>query len=43
MGSFRKTELERLGYQPNAYVVQKFWELCQQQLNVSGNPNKCEK
>ncbi|WJX79682.1 peptidyl-prolyl cis-trans isomerase precursor, variant 2 [Trifolium repens] len=35
MGNFRKTELERLGYQPNAYVVQKFWELCQQQLNVS--------
>ncbi|CAJ2632128.1 unnamed protein product [Trifolium pratense] len=35
MEKYRKTELERLGYQPNADVVQKFWELCQQQLNVS--------
>nr|XP_027188333.1 sister-chromatid cohesion protein 3 isoform X2 [Cicer arietinum] len=33
--TFSKSNLERLGYQPNAYVVQKFWELCQQQLNVS--------
>ncbi|KAL5060472.1 hypothetical protein RYX36_032076 [Vicia faba] len=32
---FFKTKLERLGYQPNAYEVQKFWELCQLQFNGS--------
>lgn len=40
---FYKTKLERLGYQPNAYEVQKFWELCQLQFNDSGNPNKYAK
>lgn len=33
--NFAKTKLERLGYQPSADVLQKFWELCQQQLNTS--------
>ncbi|KAJ1392728.1 Stromalin conservative domain [Sesbania bispinosa] len=33
--NFSKTNLERLGYQPDANVLQKFWELCQQQLNIS--------
>ena len=35
MTNFSKTGLERLGYRPNAYVLQKFIKLCQQQLNVS--------
>lgn len=34
MTNFSKTGLEGLGYRPNAHVLQKFWELCQQQLNV---------
>ncbi|KAE9585307.1 hypothetical protein Lalb_Chr25g0287581 [Lupinus albus] len=33
--NFSKTKLERLLYEPNEYVVRKFWELCEQQLNVS--------
>ncbi|KAK7337377.1 hypothetical protein VNO77_17946 [Canavalia gladiata] len=33
--NFNNTKLERLRYQPDANVVQKFWELCQQQLNIS--------
>ncbi|KAL2345358.1 hypothetical protein Fmac_006643 [Flemingia macrophylla] len=33
--NFNKTKLERLGYSPDANVLQKFWELCQQQLNMS--------
>ncbi|KAJ1390703.1 Stromalin conservative domain [Sesbania bispinosa] len=33
--NFSKTNLERLGYQPDANMLQKFWELCQQQLNIS--------
>ncbi|KAK7244685.1 hypothetical protein RIF29_39510 [Crotalaria pallida] len=33
--NFSKTKLERLGYQPNEDVIQQFWELCQQQLNIS--------
>lgn len=33
--NFSKTELERLGYQPDAHMLQKFWELCRQQLNNS--------
>ncbi|KAL1351079.1 hypothetical protein HN51_015054 [Arachis hypogaea] len=32
---FSKTKLEKLGYAPSADMLQKFWELCQQQLNVS--------
>ncbi|KEH41297.1 sister-chromatide cohesion protein [Medicago truncatula] len=35
MTNFSKTGLERLGYRPNSYVLQKFQKLCQQQLNVS--------
>ncbi|KAG2406635.1 Sister-chromatid cohesion protein [Vigna angularis] len=33
--NFRKTQLEALGYQPDAIMLRKFWELCQQQLNIS--------
>ncbi|KAL9332454.1 hypothetical protein ACSQ67_002064 [Phaseolus vulgaris] len=33
--NFRKTQLETLGYQPDAIMLRKFWELCQQQLNIS--------
>jgi len=40
MTNFSKTGLEGLGYWPNAHVLQKFWELCQQQLNVPGNSSK---
>ncbi|XP_061366461.1 sister-chromatid cohesion protein 3 [Gastrolobium bilobum] len=35
MAKLNKTNLETLGYQPDAYVLQKFWVLCQQQLNIS--------
>jgi hypothetical protein len=30
------TRLESLGYLPELDMVQKFWELCEQQLNISG-------
>ncbi|KAI4301329.1 hypothetical protein L6164_034617 [Bauhinia variegata] len=33
--NFSKSKLERLGYQPDGNLIQKFWEFCQQQLNVS--------
>ncbi|KAG4393985.1 hypothetical protein AAZX31_03G187600 [Glycine max] len=33
--NFNKTKLEKLGYQPDTDMLQKFWELCQQQLNIS--------
>ncbi|KAK7378918.1 hypothetical protein VNO80_04367 [Phaseolus coccineus] len=32
--NFTETQLETLGYQPDAIVLRKFWELCQQQLNI---------
>ncbi|XP_027352441.1 sister-chromatid cohesion protein 3 isoform X2 [Abrus precatorius] len=35
MTIFNKTKLQILGYQPDTKVLQKFWELCQQQLNIS--------
>ncbi|XVF72517.1 hypothetical protein PTKIN_Ptkin12aG0127600 [Pterospermum kingtungense] len=39
-GLFRKTiflstKLERLGYFPDAPILQKFWRLCEQQLKIS--------
>ncbi|KAK7284692.1 hypothetical protein RJT34_19442 [Clitoria ternatea] len=34
MTNFSKTKLERLGYQTDASVLQKYWKLCQQQLNI---------
>lgn len=33
--NFSKTKLERLGYRPDANMLQKYWELCRQQLNIS--------
>ena len=30
------TRLESLGYLPQVDMVQKFWKLCEQQLNISG-------
>ncbi|KAH7517148.1 hypothetical protein FEM48_Zijuj09G0031600 [Ziziphus jujuba var. spinosa] len=33
--NFSSTKLERLGYCPDVSVLQKFWKLCQQQLNIS--------
>ncbi|TKY61845.1 Sister-chromatid cohesion protein 3 [Spatholobus suberectus] len=33
--NFNKTKLEILGYRPDANMLQKFWELCRQQLNIS--------
>ncbi|KAF7818257.1 sister-chromatid cohesion protein 3 [Senna tora] len=33
--NFAKTNLDRLKYQPDSDVLQKFWELCQQQFNTS--------
>ncbi|GMN38154.1 hypothetical protein TIFTF001_007378 [Ficus carica] len=32
---FSSTKLERLGYCPDVSIVQKFWRLCEQQLNIS--------
>lgn len=33
--NFSSTKLERLGYCPDMSVLQKFWELCKKQLNIS--------
>ncbi|OMP06606.1 Armadillo-like helical [Corchorus olitorius] len=33
--NFLSTKLERLGYSPDGPVLQKFWRLCEQQLNTS--------
>ncbi|XP_019444128.1 PREDICTED: sister-chromatid cohesion protein 3-like isoform X1 [Lupinus angustifolius] len=33
--NFFETPLERLLYEPNEYVLRKFWKLCEQLLNVS--------
>lgn len=35
MTNFSSTKLEKLGYCPDASVLQKFWKLCEQQLNIS--------
>ncbi|RVX20901.1 Sister-chromatid cohesion protein 3 [Vitis vinifera] len=32
---FSSTKLESLGYCPDSSVLQKFWKLCEQQLNIS--------
>lgn len=34
--NYSSTKLERLGYCPDASVVQKFWRLCERQLSISG-------
>ena len=33
---YSSTRLESLGYLPQVDMVQKFWKLCEQQLNISG-------
>ncbi|KAK9945465.1 hypothetical protein M0R45_010980 [Rubus argutus] len=33
--NFSTSKLERLGYSPDASILQKFWELCVQQLSIS--------
>ncbi|KAG6588517.1 Sister-chromatid cohesion protein 3, partial [Cucurbita argyrosperma subsp. sororia] len=33
--NYSSTKLERLGYCPDASVVQKFWRLCERQLSIS--------
>ncbi|XWS31645.1 hypothetical protein CRYUN_Cryun23aG0094100 [Craigia yunnanensis] len=33
--NFMSTKLERLGYCPDAPILQKFWRLCEQQLKIS--------
>ncbi|EXC34668.1 hypothetical protein L484_020437 [Morus notabilis] len=33
--TFVSTQLERLGYFPDESIVQRFWGLCEQQLNIS--------
>ncbi|OMO77828.1 Armadillo-like helical [Corchorus capsularis] len=33
--NFLSTKLERLGYSPDGPILQKFWRLCEQQLNTS--------
>ncbi|XWS76479.1 hypothetical protein CRYUN_Cryun01aG0179800 [Craigia yunnanensis] len=33
--NFLSTKLERLGYCPDAPILQKFWRLCEQQLKIS--------
>ncbi|KAL4603123.1 hypothetical protein ACB092_10G103000 [Castanea dentata] len=33
--NYTSTKLERLGYCPDASILQKFWKLCEQQLNIS--------
>ncbi|XP_062087056.1 sister-chromatid cohesion protein 3-like isoform X2 [Humulus lupulus] len=33
--NFSSTKLERLGYCPDEAILQKFWKLCEQQLNIS--------
>ncbi|KAK4747258.1 hypothetical protein SAY87_026295 [Trapa incisa] len=35
MRTFSSTNLERLGYSPDASVCQKFWKLCETQLYIS--------
>lgn len=35
--NFASTNLDCLGYCPEESSVQKFWKLCEQQLNISGN------
>ncbi|KAJ7977482.1 sister-chromatid cohesion protein 3 [Quillaja saponaria] len=35
MENFSSSKLEKLGYLPDATILQKFWKLCEQQLNVS--------
>ncbi|XP_057964009.1 sister-chromatid cohesion protein 3 isoform X2 [Malania oleifera] len=34
-GNFSSTKLESLGFCPDASSLQKFWKLCEQQLNIS--------
>ncbi|KAK7845117.1 sister-chromatid cohesion protein 3, partial [Quercus suber] len=33
--NYTSTKLERLGYCPDISILQKFWKLCEQQLNIS--------
>ncbi|KAM5573756.1 hypothetical protein ABKV19_013348 [Rosa sericea] len=33
--NFASLKLEKLGYSPDASVLQKFWKLCVQQLSIS--------
>ncbi|XP_075642454.1 sister-chromatid cohesion protein 3 [Castanea sativa] len=33
--NYTSTKLERLGYCPDASILQRFWKLCEQQLNIS--------
>lgn len=35
--NYSSTKLERLGYCPDKSILQKFWKLCEQQLNISGD------
>ncbi|KAK1561092.1 hypothetical protein Q3G72_034335 [Acer saccharum] len=35
MTNFSSTKIEKIGYCPDAHVLQKFWKLCEQQLNIS--------
>ncbi|KAM6558472.1 hypothetical protein CsatA_027711 [Cannabis sativa] len=35
MTNFSSTKLERLGFCPDEAILQKFWKLCEQQLNIS--------
>jgi hypothetical protein len=35
--NYTSTMLERLGYCPDASILQKFWKVCEQQLNISGD------
>lgn len=35
--NYTSTTLERLGYCPDTSILKKFWKLCEQQLNISGN------
>ncbi|KAH0655391.1 hypothetical protein KY285_030273 [Solanum tuberosum] len=38
------TELEALGYSPDESILQKFWKICERQLNIPGglfSPIQC--
>ncbi|KAH0776512.1 hypothetical protein KY290_007923 [Solanum tuberosum] len=35
--TFASTELEALGYSPDESILQKFWKLCERQLNIPGD------
>ncbi|XP_049388684.1 sister-chromatid cohesion protein 3-like isoform X1 [Solanum stenotomum] len=34
--TFASTEIEALGYSPDESILQKFWKLCERQLNIPG-------